>query len=237
MFSMLGNLFNNGAGQIGSQVATNVLGQAGQQLSSQALNQGLMEVLRNVGQQSGNALASQGAASIASQFGSRLGADLGQRMAQGVALNGLSKLGQQAANIVANGGSNTLAGIMNSSNILQGLGEKANQAQGTLSKAWDWLTNPTEKGFTTRIGVDQFGRQVIEKVPVEGTSRLGTLMNGAMTAGDLYTKYQQYKDSKRNNELAYQSNKYGFDRTKTENARLDRQRANITSSYQNGAVI
>lgn len=196
------------AAQLGSQIGSQVLQQGATPALSSVLNQGLMEVAKNAGQ------------SVAGQLGSQMGNLLANQTGT-QALSPLARITQASQQVLGNALSNN-----------------ANAAtQGIMSKAWDWLTKPTTQGYTTKIGIDQFGNQLITQAPIEGASRLGTFMNGAMTAGDLLTKYQQYKDSKRNNELAYQSNKYGFDRTKTENARLDRQRANITSSYQNGAVI
>ena len=196
------------AAQLGSQIGSQVLQQGATPALSSVLNQGLMEVAKNAGQ------------SVAGQLGSQMG-NLLANQAGTQALSPLARITQASQQVLGNA-----------------LTNNANTAtQGIMSKAWDWLTKPTTQGYTTKIGVDQFGNQVITQAPIEGASRLGTFMNAATTAGDLLTKYQQYKDSKRNNELAYQSNKYGFDRTKTENARLDRQRANITSSYQNGAVI
>lgn len=196
------------AAQLGSQIGSQVLQQGATPALSNFLNQGLMEVAKNAGQ------------SVAGQLGTQVGNLLANQTGT-QALSPLARITQASQQVLGNALSNN-----------------ANAAtQGIMSKAWDWLTKPTTQGYTTKIGVDQFGNQVITQVPIEGASRLGTFMNAATTAGDLLTKYQQYKDSKRNNELAYQSNKYGFDRTKSENSRLDRQRANITSSYQNGAVI
>ena len=196
------------AAQLGSQIGSQVLQQGATPALSSVLNQGLMEVAKNAGQ------------SVAGQLGSQMGNLLANQTGT-QALSPLARITQASQQVLGNA-------LSNNANA---------STQGIMSKAWDWLTKPTTQGYTTKIGVDQFGNQVITQVPIEGASRLGSFMNAATTAGDLLTKYQQYKDSKRNNELAYQSNKYGFDRTKTENARLDRQRANITSSYQNGAAI
>ena len=191
-----------------AQLGSQVLQQGATPALSSVLNQGLMEVAKNAGQ------------SVAGQLGSQMG-NLLANQASTQALSPLARITQASQQVLGNALSNNVNAA----------------TQGIMSKAWDWLTKPTTQGYTTKIGVDQFGNQVITQVPIEGASRLGSFMNAATTAGDLLTKYQQYKDSKRNNELAYQSNKYGFDRTKSENSRLDRQRANITSSYQNGAVI
>lgn len=60
------------------------------------------------------------------------------------------------------------------------------------------------------------------------------LVGGLM---DIYTGFGAYKQNKKNMQLQREAMQYNLDRTRSENKRLDKQRADVTKSWNNGQVM
>ena len=66
------------------------------------------------------------------------------------------------------------------------------------------------------------------------------LMSGLGAGMSLFNMYQGYKAYKANQKLMKQQmamQEYAFNKTKQENLRTEKQRRDVTSSYQNGTVV
>ena len=68
----------------------------------------------------------------------------------------------------------------------------------------------------------------------KGLIGAGGLVGGLM---DAFTNYGAYRQNKKNMALQREIGQYNLGRMKSENARIDRQRDDITNSWKNGQVI
>ena len=68
----------------------------------------------------------------------------------------------------------------------------------------------------------------------KGLMGAGGLVGGLM---DAFTNYGAYRQNKKNMALQREIGQYNLGRMKSENARIDKQRDDITNSWKNGQVI
>ena len=93
--------------------------------------------------------------------------------------------------------------------------------------------NPDVKTDTNPSLLTQFG-DFWNSDAGKGLMGAGGLVGGLM---DAFTNYGAYRQNKKNMALQREIGQYNLGRMKSENARIDKQRDDITNSWKNGQVI
>ena len=105
--------------------------------------------------------------------------------------------------------------------------------QSSLGIDWNGMGNAnananTSAGAGTNAKGSGWGNMLGNAQAIAG------LVGGLM---DIYTGFGAYKQNKKNMQLQREAMQYNLDRTRSENKRLDKQRADVTKSWNNGQVM